>query len=163
MAKQKMVGIKKSFKTLIHWCTHNTNNATRQNLVKTSLSMQYDSTKRRWNLYPTHRGAVLGPWRCQGKRKWNGWQARKRRFYSEVYWTWDVPGVSRQNVKNKIKRWVDKQHLVMQCGPCIQGQDQKLILGPSPTTQAQLLSFNRTQSRAVICLLTRHNTLRRHP
>jgi len=48
MAKQKMVEIKKRFKTLIHWCTRNTNSATRQNLVKMSLSMQYDSTKRRW-------------------------------------------------------------------------------------------------------------------
>jgi hypothetical protein len=36
-----------------------------------------------------------------------------------------------------------------------------LIQGPSPATKAQLLSFNRTQSRVVIGLLTGHNTLRR--
>jgi hypothetical protein len=38
----------------------------------------------------------------------------------------------------------------------------ELILGPSPVMKAWLLSFNRTQSRVVGGLLTRHNTLRRH-
>jgi hypothetical protein len=33
--------------------------------------------------------------------------------------------------------------------------------GPSPATEARLLSFNRTQSRVVTGLLTRHNTPRR--
>ena len=41
-------------------------------------------------------------------------------------------------------------------------QAQKLILVPSPATKTCLLSFNRTQSRVVTGLLTRHNTLRRH-
>ena len=36
-----------------------------------------------------------------------------------------------------------------------------MISGPSPATKAQLLSFNRTQSR-VVTDLTGHNTLRRH-
>jgi len=36
---------------------------------------------------------------------------------------------------------------------------RKLILGPSPATKAQLLSFNRAQSRVVTGLLTRHNAL----
>jgi hypothetical protein len=34
--------------------------------------------------------------------------------------------------------------------------------GPNLAIAAQLLSFNRTQSRAVIGMLTGHNTLRRH-
>jgi hypothetical protein len=43
-----------------------------------------------------------------------------------------------------------------------QRQTQKLILGPTLTTKARLLTFNRTQSRVVIGLLTGHNTLSRH-
>jgi hypothetical protein len=34
--------------------------------------------------------------------------------------------------------------------------------GPDPAIGAQLLSFNRTQSRVVVGLLTGRNTLRRH-
>jgi hypothetical protein len=37
-----------------------------------------------------------------------------------------------------------------------------LISGPNLATGARLLSFNRTQSRVVIGVLTGHNTLRRH-
>jgi len=43
-----------------------------------------------------------------------------------------------------------------------QRQARELISGPNLATGAQLLSFNRTQSRAVIGLFTRYNTLRRH-
>jgi len=43
-----------------------------------------------------------------------------------------------------------------------QRQPGKLILGLSPSAKTRLLSLNRTQSRAVIGLLTGHNTLRRH-
>jgi hypothetical protein len=72
-------------------------------------------------------------------------------------------GVSRQNIRRKIKRWMDNQHLVMWHGPCsTQRQARELISGPDLTTRARLLSFNRTQSRVVIGLLTGHNTLRRH-
>jgi hypothetical protein len=39
---------------------------------------------------------------------------------------------------------------------------QELISCPALTTWAQLLSFNRTQYRVVIGLLTGHNTFRRH-
>ena len=39
---------------------------------------------------------------------------------------------------------------------------QELISGPDLATRARLLFFNRTQTRAVIGLLTGHNTLRRH-
>jgi hypothetical protein len=38
----------------------------------------------------------------------------------------------------------------------------ELISGPRITAKTRLLSFNRTQSRVVIDLLTGHNTLRRH-
>jgi len=27
-------------------------------------------------------------------------------------------GVSRQNIRRKIKHWVENQHLVLWCGPC---------------------------------------------
>jgi hypothetical protein len=55
------------------------------------------------------------------------------------------------------------QHLALWRGPCnTHRQDRELISGPDLATGARLLSFNRTQSRAVICLLTEHNTLRRH-
>jgi hypothetical protein len=72
-------------------------------------------------------------------------------------------GVSRQSVRRKMKRWMEKQHLALWRGPCsTQRQARELISGPSLATGAQLLSFNRTQSTAVIGLLTGHNTLRRH-
>jgi hypothetical protein len=74
-----------------------------------------------------------------------------------------VLGVSRQNIRRKTKHWMDKQHLALWRGPCsTQRQAQKLISGPDPATGARLLSFNRTQSRAVIGLLTGHNSFRRH-
>jgi len=38
----------------------------------------------------------------------------------------------------------------------------EMISGPNMASGAWLLSFNRTQSRVVIGLLTGHNTLRRH-
>jgi tartrate dehydratase beta subunit/fumarate hydratase class I family protein len=58
---------------------------------------------------------------------------------------------------------VDNQHLVLWCGPCsTQRQAGELSSGPTLATRARLLSFNRTQSRVVIGLLTGHNTMRRH-
>jgi len=72
-------------------------------------------------------------------------------------------GVSRQNIRRKIKFWMENQHLVLWRGPCnTQRQAQELISGPDLATRAQLLSFNRTRSRVVIGLLTGHNILRRH-
>ena len=41
-------------------------------------------------------------------------------------------------------------------------QPRELTSGPSPEAKTRLLSFNRTQSRVVIGLLTGHNTLSRH-
>jgi hypothetical protein len=70
--------------------------------------------------------------------------------------------VSRQNIRKKIKRWIG-QHLALWRGPCgTQRQARELISGPNLATGARLLSFNRTQSRVLIGLLTGHNTLRRH-
>ena len=64
-------------------------------------------------------------------------------------------GVSRQNIRRKMKRWMKNQHLALWRGPCsTQRQARELISGPDPATGAQLLSFNRTQTRAVIGLLT---------
>jgi hypothetical protein len=72
-------------------------------------------------------------------------------------------GVSRQNIRRKIKRWMENQQLVLWRGPCsTQRKARELISVPNLATRARLLSFNRTQSRAVIGLLTGHNTLRRH-
>jgi hypothetical protein len=72
-------------------------------------------------------------------------------------------GVSRQNIRRKMKSWVEKQHLALCRGPCgTQRRVQEIISGPNLTIGAQLLSFNRTQSRVVIGLLTGYNTLRRH-
>jgi len=55
------------------------------------------------------------------------------------------------------------RHLELWRGPCsAQRQTRELISGPDLATGARLLSFNRIQTRAVIGLLTGHNTLRRH-
>ena len=72
-------------------------------------------------------------------------------------------GVSRQNIRRKMKRWMEKYHLALWRGPCsTQRQARELISGPNLATGARLLSFNGTQSRVVIGLLTGHNALRRH-
>jgi len=41
-------------------------------------------------------------------------------------------------------------------------QARELISGPDLATKARFLSFDRTQSRVIIGLLTGHNTLRQH-
>jgi hypothetical protein len=72
-------------------------------------------------------------------------------------------GVSRQNIRRKMKHWMKNQHLALWRGAChTQRQARDLISGPDLATGTRLLSFNRTQTGAVIGLLTRHNTLRRH-
>ena len=71
-------------------------------------------------------------------------------------------GVSRQNIRSKLKRWMNKKHLALWQSPCnTQRQARELIWGPDLAMGARLLSFNRTQTRAVIGLLTGHNTLQR--
>jgi hypothetical protein len=53
-------------------------------------------------------------------------------------------GVSRQNIRRKIKRWMDNQHLVMWRSPgSTQRQARELTSGPDLATRARLLSFNR--------------------
>ena len=48
-------------------------------------------------------------------------------------------GIPTPNIKRKIKRWVDNQHLAMWRGPCsTQRQARKLISGPSLTTKTRL-------------------------
>jgi len=72
-------------------------------------------------------------------------------------------GVSRQNIRRKMKRWMHIQHLALRRGPCgTQRQARELISGPILATGARLLSFNRTQSRTDIVMLNGHNTFRRH-
>ena len=61
--------------------------------------------------------------------------------------------VSRQNIRKKIKCWIDRQHMVMCWGPSTQRQAQKLILGPSATAKVPGL---------LLASFTGHNTLRRH-
>jgi hypothetical protein len=74
-----------------------------------------------------------------------------------------VLGVSRQNIRRKMKRWIENKHLALWCGPCsTQRQARELIVGPDLAMGAQQLSFNRTQTRVVTGLLTGHNTLKRH-
>jgi len=71
--------------------------------------------------------------------------------------------VSRQNIRKKIKCWIDNQHMVMwRRLISTHRQAQKMILGPSPAVKTRFLSFTRTQSRVVTGLLTGHNSLRRH-
>jgi hypothetical protein len=72
-------------------------------------------------------------------------------------------GVSRQSIKKKIQCWLDKQHMTLWQGLAgTQRQAWELISGPRIAAKTGLLSFNRTQSRVLIGLLTGHNTLRRH-
>jgi len=66
-------------------------------------------------------------------------------------------------MRRKIKGWMENQHLILWRGPCgTLRQARELISGPDLATRARLLSFNRTQSRVVIGLLTGHNALRKH-
>jgi hypothetical protein len=72
-------------------------------------------------------------------------------------------GVSRQSIKKKIQCWLDKQHMTLWQGlDGTQRHARELISGPCIAAKTRLLSFNRTQSRVVIGLLTGLNTLRRH-
>ena len=68
-------------------------------------------------------------------------------------------GVSRQTIRRKIKRWMEKQLLALWLVQCsTQRQARELNSNPNLATGARLLSFNRTQSRVVIGLLTGHTT-----
>jgi hypothetical protein len=72
-------------------------------------------------------------------------------------------GVSRQDIRRRIRRWLVNQHWVWWRGlGNTQRQARELILGPCLDAKARFLSFNRTQSRAVTGLFTGHNTLSGH-
>jgi hypothetical protein len=72
-------------------------------------------------------------------------------------------GVSRHNVRRKIKCRIDSQHMAMWQGLISpRRQARKLISGPNPTAKTISLSFNRIQDRVVTCLLTGYNILKRH-
>jgi hypothetical protein len=72
-------------------------------------------------------------------------------------------GVSRQEIRRRIRRWLVNQHWIWWRGlGDTQREARELISGPCLGAKARFLSFNRTQSRAVTGLLTGHNTLRRH-
>jgi hypothetical protein len=72
-------------------------------------------------------------------------------------------GVSRQDTRRRIRRWLHNQHSAWWRGlGDTQRQAQELILGPCLGVKARLLSVNRIKSRAVTGLLTGHNTMRRH-
>jgi hypothetical protein len=72
-------------------------------------------------------------------------------------------GVSWQELRNRISRWLGDQHRRRwQNLSSAQQQACKLISRPCRGTRVRFLSFNGTQSRVVTGLLTGHNTLRRH-
>jgi hypothetical protein len=73
---------------------------------------------------------------------------------------WNYYSMLRNNLE---QRWMEKQHLAFWHRPSsTQRRARELISGPDLARGARLLSFNGTQSRVVTCLLTEHNTLRRH-
>jgi hypothetical protein len=58
-------------------------------------------------------------------------------------------GVSRENIRRKIKSWIDNQHMAMWWGLIsTQTHAQKLIWGTSLTAKTRLLSLNKTQSKS---------------
>jgi hypothetical protein len=72
-------------------------------------------------------------------------------------------GVSRQDIQNKLNCWLANQQWARwrSLGDT-QRQAQELISAPGLGAMTKVMSFNRTHSRAVIGLLTGHNTLRWH-
>ena len=74
-----------------------------------------------------------------------------------------VLGVSRQDIRRRIRCWMVNQHWIWWRGlGDTQRQAWELISGPCLGSKARFLSSNRTQSRTVTGPLTGHNTLRRH-
>jgi len=72
-------------------------------------------------------------------------------------------GVSRRDLQMRLGCWLVNQHGAEWRGlGDTQRQAHEFTSGHSLGTRAQFMTFNRTQSRAVIGLLTGHNILRRH-
>ena len=71
--------------------------------------------------------------------------------------------VSRRVIRKRPNQWLINQHWPSWCDlGHIQRQAPELISGSGPGFKVKLLSFNRTQSRAVTGLLTGPNTLRKY-
>jgi len=72
-------------------------------------------------------------------------------------------GVSRRDLQKRLGRCLTNQQGAQWRGlGDTQRQARELISGPCLGTRAKFMTFNRIQSRAVIGLLTGHNTLQRH-
>ena len=72
-------------------------------------------------------------------------------------------GISRQDIRRRVRRWLVNQHRVWWRVLCdTQRLARELISEPCLGAKVRFLSFNRTQSRAVTDLLTGRNTPRRH-
>jgi hypothetical protein len=72
-------------------------------------------------------------------------------------------GVSKGDIQNKLNCWLGNQLWARRRSlGNNQRQAWELIFGPSLGAKSKVTSFNRTQSRAVIGLLTGHNTPTRH-
>jgi hypothetical protein len=68
-------------------------------------------------------------------------------------------GVSRQNIRQRIKCWLANQHMTVWQGlNSTRRQAGELIVVPRVTAKTGLLSFNRTQSKVVTGLITGHDT-----
>jgi len=82
---------------------------------------------------------------------------------SLVCWNGIGLGGLQADIRKKIKRWMDNQHMaIWWFVNSTQGEDRILALRPSTTAKNRLLSFNRTKCRVFTGLLTGHNTLKRH-
>jgi hypothetical protein len=79
----------------------------------------------------------------------------------DLLWMYHI--TSGNQPSNRLNRWLTNQHWARwrSLGDT-QRQAQELISGPSLDAKTKFMSFDRTQSKAVIGLLTGHNTLRWH-
>ena len=125
----------------------------------------YNSVKGHWMTFPP---GIL--WDCSGFLDTQWYMEMKlpttsqQRAGHQFVGPEPTLGISRQNIRQKIKRWIDnQQHMVMWRGLIIPHRRAwKLTLGPSPNAKTRLLFLNTSQFRAVTGLLAGHNTLRRH-
>ena len=109
------------------------------------------------------------PHLCQFTQFWwtGGWEEHVKWWYFASVSPTGKPNsymaqLSRQNIKNKIKHWVDNQHLVMWHGPSrTPDRLENWFWSPFQLQRPDFCPLiKRAQSRVVIGL-TRHDTLRR--
>jgi len=125
-----------------------------------------NSATRRWMIsLPGMRWGCTGSLylTCWSTKNWDRRRAHKGRLCCKFVGPEPALGVSRLDIRRRIRRWLVNQHWVWwrDLG-YTQRQARELISGPCLRAKARFLSCNRTQSRAVTGLLTGHNTLRRH-